>query len=72
MRKTLKPRTPISSGNKPASSSKEDPWLQVDPWSGFKPTIRPGDSEDVPMQTVAMIDQVEGRLRDQLASSSGP
>lgn len=52
-------------------SQQDDSWPMGDPWGNFRPTTTPAiASSDVPMAAVSMIDQVEGRLRDRLASSS--
>lgn len=72
LRRSIKPQQ--TGGQKSSAaggnSSKEDSWVHGDPWSNFKPITRPTGDHDTPMQTVTMIDQVEGRLRDQIASSS--
>ena len=73
LRRSIKPQQ--TGGQKSfaagGNSSKEDSWVHGDPWSIFKPITRPTGDHDTPMQTVSMIDQVEGRrIRDQIASSS--
>ncbi len=67
-RTQVAPRLPIQHSS---GGPHEDPWMKNDPWSSFRPTTGPQtEATDVPMNAVSMIEQVEERLRGQLASTS--